>query len=89
MSLKLRGEVSGWAMMKKKSSGGWKTRYLNLEGTKVVYYENNHMSDKNKVGEISLAPARVMPCRFAGAAASPAGMAVATGNPPSRCCNRT
>lgn len=86
MSLKLRGDVSGWVTMKKASGGGWKQRYMNLEGAKLVYYENNMMSDKTKIGEISLSQSRVMPCRFAGAAPTPAGMAVATGkNSESRC----
>ena len=65
--------------MKKAGSGGWKQRYANLEGASLVYYENNFMSAKTQAGEISLSQARVMPCRFAGAAPTPAGMAVATG----------
>lgn len=82
MSLRLRGTVSGWVTMKKASGGGWKQVYMNLEGAKVVYYRNNSMSDKTKLGEISLSQARVLPCRFAGAAPTPAGMAVATGSQP-------
>ena len=66
--------------MKKASGGGWKERYMNLEGGKICYYENNMMSEKTKVGDITLSQSRVMPCRFAGAAPTPAGMAVATGN---------
>ena len=79
MALVLRGELSGWATMKKASGGGWKQRYLNLEGAELAVYSNNFMTSKTRVGEVPLEGALVLPCRFAGAAPTPAGAAVASG----------